>query len=396
MAQERDNRREAHAAHTSEARTRSPARFHPRREASFTAELEEQVLTAATSEGVVILDAEGALARVNPRAQSMLGWSVDDVGRPVGSLLARAPFAEADGIPQPVERWPGLRALTGETVHALDIGFHHQGRTVWLSTTALPVMLPTGQRGGAVVCMSDVTVLRTLEQHHEQMLRLISHDIRNPLTSVHLNAQLLDKVLSDKGLEKEQRLAGVVIGAARRLDAMIQELVDSARVRSGQLRLELRPVSIERVIPEILARNASAFDTSRVRLLLPKQPLVVTADSVRLERVLTSMLIVALQNCPDNAEVTLRVGSADNEARFTLSIPGRGQARDDAPIAPRSPFAQSKQDQSLGMGLFIARMLVERHGGRLWIEGSSGRETTYNFAIPVAGPQATARLPGRL
>jgi K+-sensing histidine kinase KdpD len=254
-----------------------------------------------------------------------------------------------------------------------------------LSTTAMPIKLPTGECGGAVVCMSDVTVLRTLEQHHEQMLRLISHDIRNPLTAVHLNAQLLDKVLTDKGLEKEQRLAGVVIGAARRLDAMIQELVDSARVRSGQIRLELRPVSVERVIPEILARNASTVDTTRIRLLLPTEPIKVTADAVRLERVLTSLLVIALQNCPDNAEVTLRVGTADDEARFVLGIPGRGRARDEAPIPPR--IAQGKHDQNFGMGLFIARMLVERHGGRLWVEGSLGQETTLNFALPVAGPE---------
>jgi PAS domain S-box-containing protein len=355
--------------------------------AAPTADLEQQVLATATAEGVVVLDAEGALLRANPRAQSMLGWSDLDLGHAVVSLLARAPFTELDGVPQPASRWPGLRALTGETVRALDIGFHREGRATWLSTTAMPIQLPTGECTGAVVCMSDVTLLRTLEQHHEQMLRLISHDIRNPLTSVHLNAQLLDKVLTEKGLEKEQRLASVVIGAARRLDAMIQELVDSARVRSGQIRLELRPVSVERVIPEILARNASALDTSRVRLLLPGGPIVIAADPARLERVLTSLLVLALLNCPDNAEVTLCVTTSNEEARFVISIPGRGQIRDEAPPPPRVPFPQAKHDQNFGMGLFIARMLVERHGGRLWVEGSSGQETTLNFAVPVAGPR---------
>jgi PAS domain S-box-containing protein len=352
--------------------------------------LAAHVQAAATSEGVVVLNAEGVLVRANPRAQSMLGWSDEDWGQAVSVLLGRTPFAESDGAPQPVNRWPGLRALAGESIRDLVVGFHRQGRTTWLSTTAMPIKAPTGECTGAVVCMSDVTVLRTLEQHQEQMLRLVSHDIRNPLTSVHLNAQLLSKVLTDKGLEKEQRLAGVVIGAARRLDAMIQELVDSVRVRSGQLRLELRPVSVERVIPEILAHNAATFDTSRIRLSLPGSPLVVTADPVRLERVVTSLLVIALQNCPDNAEVTLRVGTVDGEARFAMTIPGRAQARDEAPTPPRSPFAQAKNDQSFGMGLFIARMLVERHGGRLWVEGSSGRETTLNFAIPVAGPDASS------
>ena len=82
------------------------------------------------------------------------------------------------------------------------------------------------------------------------------------------------------------------------------------------------------------------------------------------------------------------MGTVGGEARFAMTIPGRVQSRDEAP--PRSPFAQAKDDQSFGMGLFIARMLVERHGGRLWVEGSSGREPSLNFAIPVAGPDASS------
>jgi signal transduction histidine kinase len=358
-----------------------------------TAELEQQALATLSSEGVVILDGHGVVVRVNQRAKSMLGWFDDDVGQLVSCLLERAPIAGTDGVPLPVDRWPGLRALGGETIRNHDIGIHRDGRTTWLSTSAIPITLVDGTLSGAVVSLSDVTMLHNIEQHHEQMLRLVSHDIRNPLTSVHLNAQLLEKALAERGLEKEQRLATVVIGAARRLDAMIQELVDSSRVRSGQLRLDLRPIAVERVVPEILAHNASIIDTARVRIALPSTPVLLTGDVVRLERVVTSLLVIALQNCPDNAEVTLHVAQVDDEIRFSTTIPGQSGACDQSPPPPSSPFNQTKPDRGYGMGLFIARMLVERHGGRLWVEGLPEYGTTIHFALPLGGPDGELPRP---
>jgi signal transduction histidine kinase len=357
------------------------------------ADLEREALLAATSEGVVVLAADGVVASANHRARSMLGLADQDVGQSVRNVLARTPLAGSDGVPLPVESWPGLRALRGETVRNLDVGIHRDGHTTWLSTNAVPIVLAGGACGGAALTLSDVTMLRTLEQRHEQMIRLVSHDIRNPLTSVHLNAQLLQKALAERGLEKEQRLASVVIAAARRLDAMIEELVDSSRVRSGQLRLELRPVAIEHMLPEILARNARTLDTTRVRLALPDGPVLITADIVRLERALISVLLIALQNCADGAEVTLRVAAADDEVRFAVVVPGRTHASTEPPSPPSSQLDQLKADHGYGMGLFVARMLVERHGGRLWVESTPNRQATFHFALPVGGPEGESPRP---
>jgi signal transduction histidine kinase len=326
----------------------------------------------------------------------MLGLADGDVGQPVRNVLARTLFAGSDGVPLPVESWPGLRALRGETVRNLDVGIHRDGRTIWLSTTAVPIVLAGGTCGGAAVTLSDVSMLRTLEKHHEQMIRLLSHDIRNPLTAVHLNTQLLQKALAERGLEKEQRFASVVIAAARRLDAMIEELVDSSRIRSGQLRLELRPVAIEHLLPEILARNACTLDSTRVRLALPEGPVLITADIVRLERALVSVLMIALKNCADGAEVALRVALADDEVRFAVVVPGRTHASPEPPDPPSSQLDQLRADHGYGMGLFVARMLVERHGGRLWVESTPDRRATFHFALPVAGPDGESPRPASM
>jgi signal transduction histidine kinase len=395
MAQHRDSRRAIRAT-SSKPRAQRAFKIRPepgRPWPTEIAELETQALLAAASEGMIVLAADGVVTSANQKAKSLLGLVDGDIGQSVGKVLARALIAGTDGEPLPAECWPGFRALRGETVHDLNVGVHRDGRTSWLSTCAVPIVLAGGACGGAVVTLSDVTMLRTLEQHHEQLIRLVSHDIRNPLTSVHLNAQLLHKALVERGLEKEQRLASVVIAAARRLDAMIEELVDSSRVRSGQLRLELRPVAIERLVPEILARNSCTLDTSRVRLALPSGPVRVTADIARLERVLTSLLLIALRNCADGAEVALRVAVADDEVRFAVVVPGRAQASDEAPSPPSSQFAQSRTDHGYGLGLFIARMLVERHGGRLWVEGAPDRGATLHFALPVGGPEGEPPRP---
>jgi PAS domain-containing protein len=156
-------------------------------------ELQREALLAASSEGMIVLAADGVVTSANHRSRSMLGLADGDIGQSVRNVLARVPLVGSDGVPLPVECWPGLRALRGETVRNLDVGIHREGRTTWLSTSAVPIVLAGGACGGAVVTLSDVTMLRTLELHHEQLIRLVSHDIRNPLTSVHLNAQLLQK-----------------------------------------------------------------------------------------------------------------------------------------------------------------------------------------------------------
>jgi len=400
MAQERHSRRRiratqipraARALHASKGKQAPEAQDQTRPAPS--AELEREALLAATSEGVVMLAADGVLTSANHKARSMLGLADEDVGQSVRNVLARTLFAGGDGVPLPVEAWPGLRALRGETVRNLDVGIHRDGRTIWLSTSAVPIVLAGGACGGAAVTLSDVTMLRTLEQHHEQMIRLVSHDIRNPLTSVHLNAQLLQKALAERGLEKEQRLASVVIAAARRLDAMIEELVDSSRVRSGRLRLELRRVAIARMLPEILARNARTLDTTRVRLALPDGPVLITADIVRLERALVSVLLIALQNCADGAEVALRVAVADDEVRFAVVVPGRTHASAEPPHPPSSQLDPLRAEHGYGMGLFVARMLVERHGGRLWVESTPDCRATFHLALPIAGPEGESPRP---
>ena len=398
MAQHRDSRRAIRAT-SSKPRAQRASKIRPEPSRPWPteiAELETQALLAATSEGMVVLAADGAVTSANHKAKSMLGLVDGDIGQSVGNVLARALIAGSDGEPLLVERWPGFRALRGETVYDLDVGIHRDGRTTWLSTCAVPIVLAGGACGGAVVTLSDVTMLRTLEQHHEQLIRLVSHDIRNPLTSVHLNAQLLHKALAERGLEKEQRFASVVIAAARRLDAMIEELVDSSRIRSGQLRLDLRPVAIEHLLPEILARNACTLDTTRVRLALPDGPVLITADIVRLERVLISVLIIALQNCADGAEVALRVAVSEDEVRFAVVVPGRTHASAEPPDPPSSQLDQLRADHGYGMGLFVARMLVERHGGRLWVESTPDRGATFHFALPVAGPEGEPPRPASM
>jgi signal transduction histidine kinase len=299
--------------------------------------------------------------------------------------VTRLSAVRPDGSAIASRDWPALLALQGEAVPDHVLGLDRDGRRQWLSLRATPT-----PDGGAVLSFVDITPLHALEQQHEQMVRAVSHDIRNRLTSVHLNAQLLERSVIQRGLEKEQRFASILVGAARRLDTMIQELVDSARLRHGRLRLDLQPLEIARFVPDVLSRNTRMLDTNRVRLLMPQSSMTASADAARLERVLVSLLGNALKRGGDTGEAELHVRPEGDQIRFSVSDQGPTIAAHEVPTELEALLTcqPAGSEPGFGLGLFVASKLIEHHGGRLWLDSSAGAGATFHFTIPVSGPLA--------
>lgn len=355
---------------------------------------EQQILLSQMAGGVMVVDASGRLTLMNPPARAAFGC-LDDDEITLADVSARVPMVRPDGSPISARDWPGLAVLRGEAVHDDVVGLDRDGRRQWVSLRATPI-----PDGGAVLSFVDITPLHDLEQQHEQMVRAVSHDIRNRLTSVHLNAQLLEKSVIQRGLEKEQRFASMLVGAARRLDAMIQELVDSARLRHGRLRLDLQPLEIARFVPDVLARNTRMLDTNRVRLLMPQASMTASADAARLERVLVSLLGNALKRGGDTGEAELHVRTEGDEIRFSVSDQGPTIPAHELPteLDELLTCQPAGTEPGFGLGLFVASKLIEHHGGHLWLDSSTGPGATFHFTIPVSGPRAQRKpvpLPNR-
>jgi hypothetical protein len=154
-----------------------------------------------------------------------------------------------------------------------------------------------------------------------QLLRLALHEMRTPLTSVQLNAQLIERSLAKLGLDKECRLAGTIVSAARKLDGLTQELGEAARLLSGKISLDLRVHDLARVVPEILSRHVAAPDSNRIRLEIPPGPLPITADERCLDRILTNLVQIGLGLDAGENGIDLRVSTAEVEVVVEISVP---------------------------------------------------------------------------
>jgi K+-sensing histidine kinase KdpD len=208
-----------------------------------------------------------------------------------------------------------------------------------------------------------------------RLLRLALHEMRTPLTSVQLNAQLIERSLTKLGLEKECQWAAMIVSSARKLDALTQELGDVARLRSGKLDLDVRTHDLSRLLSELLSRHSGELDVGRIRFAVPAEPLPIVADARRVDTILANLLSIALNQDAERVGIDLQVSAAEGKVHFTLTA-----HREIAGVFPGVP-----SDDALGLGVLVSRFLVECHGGELEVgQGDHGstNELVLRFWLP--------------
>ena len=259
-------------------------------------------------DGVVIYGPSAEILRINAAAERMLGFSPEELQLPLEERLARRRAETPAGEPVPLEKALHLRALRGETVQGFIVAIHlSPAKTVWVSAGAAPICTPDRRLLGAVATLTDITAIHELQEQLEDLLRTISHDLRAPLTVIQGQAQLLGRLLEAAGRDRRQRRSvEAIVAECRRMSLMIQDLVDSVRLESGQLRLRRRPVALRSFVADLLVRLTGVLDTGRVRVEIPEGLPRVRADPDRLERILINLLSNALKYSPTDTQVVVR------------------------------------------------------------------------------------------
>jgi signal transduction histidine kinase len=229
-----------------------------------------------------------------------------------------------------------------------------------------------------------LSAIRRGLQDREDLLHVVSHDLRAPLGAVMGQAHLLRKHPEGGAFARDR--AEAILRAAGRMQEMIEDLVDGARLEAGRLRLDLRPVDLRQHLPEVLRRVESSLEVGRVDLSIEGPDRVaVRADPRRLERVLVNLLSNALKYAPEGRvriEVAVEVGWVE----VCVVDQGPGIHPDDLPRLFRK-FERGRGTEGrdgLGLGLYGARRLVEAHGGRIDVESTPGAGSRFRVRLPAA------------
>lgn len=229
----------------------------------------------------------------------------------------------------------------------------------------------------------------------DQMLGVVAHDLRNPLGTIRMAAGLLEEVLEAESPARKQ--LAMVNRAVGRMNRLIGDLLDMKRLENGPLSIEMRPCPAGAVLAEAVDMLRALAGESGVQLMLGELRALPTvmADPNRIQQVLSNLIGNAIKFTPKGGSITVGGAHESEFVRMTVADTGNGIHPEQLPHVFNQFWQGSKTDKrGIGLGLSIAKGIVEAHGGRIWVQSTPGTGTSFHFTIPAVGPLMFAEPAG--
>ena len=343
-------------------------------------------------DGLWVYDATGSVVDVNQAALTMFGLGSRTEAIEHGSFR-KFNLRYPDGRVVPHDDYPYARALRGMIVpDYLAIGRHLiTGKDLDLSIAAAPI--ESNGIVGAVLVIRDITALQELDRKKDEFLSVASHELRTPLTTIKGYTQLLAQTINDLPAAERSTYLTAVLGEIDRMMGLISELLDVSRIETNRLQIHPQPIRWT----DFIERRASAFRVQNpgrvINFQAPEVETVVNADPDRMRQVVDNILSNAIKYSPEGTDIDVRVNLVDGVVWTAVSDLGIGIPRDEIPQLferfHRARNVSSRYYGGLGLGLYIARALVEAHGGSIAVESEEGAGSSFTLKLPIAGPAVT-------
>jgi PAS domain S-box-containing protein len=355
-----------------------------RAEALARSEAGMRAIYASLVDGIIVLSPQGVIEFLNPAAERLFGYPPGSlVGQSVGVLIP-------DGLRQANERATRRFVESGDSGVVGQKGLvypalRRDGSRVEVEFSLAEMRSESGVRLVGVV--RDVSERSALERMKSEFVAAVSHELRTPLTSIIGSLELAaEGELPDAGREFVEMARRNSV----RLAALVNDVMDAARLDSGALSFEASRFDAAALAAEAVELNQSYAATRRVTLRLeePCATAEIDADRGRLMQVMENLLSNAAKFSPEGGEVRVRVLRVGARVRFEVGDQGRGIPEEfKARVFER--FAQadasdSREKGGTGLGLAIAKGLVERMGGAIGFDARAGGGTTFWFEMPAA------------
>jgi signal transduction histidine kinase len=344
-----------------------------------------QSILRSMGDGVIVIDEHSRVLVSNPAAGRILG------------------------TPFPVENLPFERALHGETRWGEEILLEHRqtGERVWTEATAAPLRDPDGNVLGGVLVIRDISdrkqAQQELEQRNVELARsnqelddfayIASHDLKEPLRGIHNYAQFL---IEDYGhlLDEEGRMkCRTLVRLSQRMDALIETLLQFSRL--GRVDLAFGGTDLDQVVREVADSLAIGIRERGVEVLIPKPLPAIQCDAARIGEVFRNLISNSLKY-NDSPRPWIEIGWSGCDENVCLQPPVFYVSDNGIGIPERHReavfrmfkrlHARDKYGGGTGAGLTIVKKIVERHGGRIWLESKVGEGTRFSFTLQPGSP----------
>lgn len=334
---------------------------------------------------LVVCDAQGLAAFVNPAGARVLRGATPILGEPVASALAAGDLEELSELFESLR----YRGTSAEPVHLETT----RGSDI-LSAQFTPLISEDGQLLGAMIVVSDVTAQRELDRMKTDFVGYVAHELRTPLTTILGYASLLDQSAAYFSAEEIKDMSGVISRHCRRMNRMISDLLDISRLEAGL------PLPVFRVLFDLVPLCGRLLEEQKpylnptpvFHLVLdhPPHPVEFMGDHDRMEQVVINLLSNAIKYSPEGGTVTLRL--RQEGANIILEVSDEGIGLTGEQISNlfqkfyRASDASNRGIKGTGLGLNLVRQIIEAHGGDIEVTSKrdeGGRGSTFRVILPA-------------
>jgi signal transduction histidine kinase len=348
----------------------------------FRAQQTSQATIDSFPDPVLVVDGEGQVELANPSARRLLGV------RPRGPGAWRGvPWQPPDPLRQPLAA--ALQHQREYLPHGFDqvIILRDAGKERSYLPRLLPIRDPYGATLGAAVLLEDVTRFRLLDEVKSNLVATVSHELKTPLTGIRLVIHLLLEEATGPLTPKQLELVLDARDNAERLLAMIDNLLDLARLEETQGRLDLQPVQPAELLKQAASALGPRAEDQGVDLVVEAPPDLreVAADSRQLGHALFNLLDNALTHTPRGGRVTLSAEATGDTVTLVVADTGSGIPPEFLPHVFEKFFRIPGKSlpSGTGLGLAIVREIVTAHGGTVTCDSQPGKGTVFRLTLPV-------------
>jgi signal transduction histidine kinase len=359
--------------------------------------------------GIGVTDPDGKILSLNPAGLLIHGFQKEvDAFWTLNEYIKEFDLTYPDGKPMSVHEWPAFRALRGETVRNYDVRQTRRsdGRTRFVRYSIIPITAAGGRLVYFVFNMVDLTETQRNEQallaavrSRDEFLSIASHELKTPITSLKMQVQMRRRSLDKKDMaafspEKLDKIFKVDERQIDRLIRLIDDMLDISRISSGKLTIHPELVNICDLVKEAVDRLRPQFDQISCPLIMVNCDAVMGVfDRIRVEQVVANLLMNALKY-GGGKPVRVTLESDGQVARLVVEDQGIGISKENQ----QKIFKRFERGENgatitgLGLGLYIAKQIVEMHHGTIKVESELGQGSKFTVEFPLRGTFVSPRM----
>mgnify|MGYP001123018486 CR=1 FL=1 len=341
-----------------------------------------------SADGVLILDSNHHISVFNRALAQLSGWSADDaLGSHHDEVIRWASLkTNMDFSDAVIDGWP--LSSSAQALYVEGDLRRRQGGSVSVGITYAPLFDGEGRLVNIIADVRDVTRFREAEEIKSTFISVVSHELKTPVALIKGYADTLLRKDACWDPETMRESLTVIIEEADRLHQLIDDLLDASRLQAGGLSLEIEQVKLDALVERVSRRFRTQTQNHEIDVSFPASFPVIAGDSDRLEQVLNNLISNGIKYSPEGGRISISGSAGPNEVVVTVSDEGEGIPLGEQPHVFERFFRGGRKHHQhtsgAGLGLYLAKAIVEAHDGRMWVKSSPGEGSAFSFAIPKA------------